>query len=730
MTTNANEKREVGQEANAHLQDVCARDEVGNFGGGTSNFRGEWSRINKTGDVKDECEEGIQVHEQRQRSQGSLVNWERFLHIRTIKVLLVENDDSTRHIVAALLRNLNYEVIVAANGLQAWRILEDLSNHIDIVLTEVVMPYLSGLGLLCKITSHEIRKNIPVIMMSSHDSMSLVFTCLSKGAVDFLGKPIRKNELKNLWQHIWRRCHSSSGSGSESGTYTQKSVKSKSCLKSEENRSSKNEDNDMSTDLETDGTDEDSDSQSSWTKEVDSSQAMSARDQIAKSSDSTCAQLCSNAETCTKRLAHESSHEVYEENHEQIDNARRRKDLAIGKSKMVEFQLNNPNKVPSKLPDTNKKSCSKLDSYANKTRRVKDLANHSEHPYNKDKAIITNTPSPQMVSEDHCKTRKIKNKAFDNPKAEPEMELNLKRPRVAKDTGKAIQTDHYVSRDSDLSAISRYNTTLDGFKTRDMINISGSQETVKDKSEIRLCSDGNLLCLGVKNNVDMGSITNKLSINPAVVSRNKVTTSDKLEATSVINDLNLSSVFAQTGMDLNCPPPQVILLKTDDLASPALLTPIRGSPRELPVQHIHHHHHVHHFHNMDREQLPSKIEDLSYKKLTEESAQFRSLNVFNGPVEGNTGNCSLNKSGSGSKHGSNGQNGSSTIVHAGGTNVESDVHIAGKGGSGDASESDSGKKIEQNRSEHKEASLTKFRQKKERRLGNKARYVSKKRLAE
>lgn len=45
-------------------------------------------------------------------------------------------------------------------------------------------------------------------MMSSNDSMGIVFKCLSKGAVDFLVKPIRKNELKNLWQHVWRKCHS------------------------------------------------------------------------------------------------------------------------------------------------------------------------------------------------------------------------------------------------------------------------------------------------------------------------------------------------------------------------------------------------------------------------------------------------------------------------------------------------------------------------------------------
>lgn len=45
-------------------------------------------------------------------------------------------------------------------------------------------------------------------VMSSYDSMNIVFKCLSKGAVDFLAKPIRKNELKNLWQHVWRKCHS------------------------------------------------------------------------------------------------------------------------------------------------------------------------------------------------------------------------------------------------------------------------------------------------------------------------------------------------------------------------------------------------------------------------------------------------------------------------------------------------------------------------------------------
>lgn len=44
----------------------------------------------------------------QQLLQGT-VRWERFLPVRSLRVLLVETDDSTRHVVSALLRNCSYE---------------------------------------------------------------------------------------------------------------------------------------------------------------------------------------------------------------------------------------------------------------------------------------------------------------------------------------------------------------------------------------------------------------------------------------------------------------------------------------------------------------------------------------------------------------------------------------------------------------------------------------------
>ncbi|PHU04469.1 Two-component response regulator-like PRR73 [Capsicum chinense] len=122
-----------------------------------------------------------------------------------LRVLLVEADDCTRQIIAALLRKCSYRVAAVPDGLKAWETLKERPHNIDLVLTEVELPSISGYALLTLIVEHDMCKNIPVIMMSSKDSISTVLKCMVKGASDFLIKPVRKNELRNLWQHVWRR---------------------------------------------------------------------------------------------------------------------------------------------------------------------------------------------------------------------------------------------------------------------------------------------------------------------------------------------------------------------------------------------------------------------------------------------------------------------------------------------------------------------------------------------
>ncbi|KAL1565483.1 two-component response regulator-like APRR5 isoform X4 [Salvia divinorum] len=142
---------------------------------------------------------------------SSHVRWERFLPKLALRVLLVEADDSTRQIIAALLRKCSYKVAAVSDGLKAWEVLKARAENIDLILTEVELPSISGYALLTLIMEHDICKKVPVIMMSSYDSVSIVYKCMLRGAADFLVKPVRKNELRNLWQHVWRK--QSSGAG-------------------------------------------------------------------------------------------------------------------------------------------------------------------------------------------------------------------------------------------------------------------------------------------------------------------------------------------------------------------------------------------------------------------------------------------------------------------------------------------------------------------------------------
>ncbi|CAN0922759.1 Two-component response regulator-like APRR5 [Linum grandiflorum] len=141
-------------------------------------------------------------------SNGLEVRWERFLPRMALRVLLVEADDCTRQIIAALLRKCSYQVTAVPDGLKAWEILTGKPHDIDLILTEVELPSVSGYALLTLVMDHDVCKNIPVIMMSTQDSIHTVYKCMLRGAADYLVKPIRRNELRNLWQHVWRK-HSS-----------------------------------------------------------------------------------------------------------------------------------------------------------------------------------------------------------------------------------------------------------------------------------------------------------------------------------------------------------------------------------------------------------------------------------------------------------------------------------------------------------------------------------------
>ncbi|CDP06695.1 unnamed protein product [Coffea canephora] len=479
------------------------------------------------------------LHLQQQQSPGTAVGWERFLHITSIKVLLVENDDSTRHVVTALLRNCNYEVVKAANGLQAWKILEDLTNQVDLVLTEVVMPCLSGIGLLCKIMSHRTRNNIPVIMMSSHDSMGLVFKCLSKGAVDFLVKPIRKNELKNLWQHVWRRCHSSSGSGSESGAQTQKSVHTKSSEKSDNSDSNDGENDGNHGLIHGDGSDDASGTQSSWTKqpiEDDSSQAASPICHVADCPSSVHAHVNRPiAESSSNKRVHITAKMEDQEEEKSVY-----KGPFPGMPNNLETEPENPIDIVPQIRNAKQHILLEIPSIYSSARINRGQANPTDKLRSNMHSVVNIEIShPQLRDRELEPPTEFANKLEVNGSDDGKqaaIELSLKQLRGIINAGNTIQDNHSPLKHSELSAFSRYNTSSSTVRAPN--GITGSSYVIDNSQEVAKrdtgCehSNGNLICPSskvVSSNIDMGSTTNKFALNPLFFTS---------EATSAINILH------------------------------------------------------------------------------------------------------------------------------------------------------------------------------------------------
>ncbi|GLT73072.1 hypothetical protein SLA2020_449540 [Shorea laevis] len=648
-------------------------------------------------------------------------------------------------VVSALLRNCCYEVTAVGTGIQAWKILEDPTNHMDLILTEVVMPLLTGIGLLSKIMSHKTLKNVPVIMMSSHDSMGIVFKCLSKGAVDFLVKPIRKNELKNLWQHVWRRCHSSSGSGSESGTQTRKSANSKSNDESDNNTGSSDEhDNGSNGPSIQDGSDNGSGTQSSWTKrvaEVESPQPMSPPDQIADAPDSTCAQVIhTKPEKFSNRRVHVTETKECPEQDEQL-----------GVSKDPECQhemlsMHLASRRQNQLPEADSKPFDSGQQEQNSEILASKPANRSSNIV----SAVINSTDPEAESRDFDIPNGLSDisqiKAHSDSRQLPSLELTLKRLR--EDVGNIAHDDRNVLRHSDVSAFSKYNTassansliipTSDQAHTGNVGSCSPldnglvalNTETMHNFPSHSSGTLPNQQSNGSSNNIDMAS-TNKCVIpKPEIYD-------EKPESVSAFKSFN-SSAFQSVQNSCISSSQQVSTVKAADVEVNKIQAQMRGSQQEgseqqVQVQHHHHHHHHyhHHVHNMQQRQLQPDREDLSQKNMAGAAQQCGSSNVLEGPIESNAGNYSVNGSASGSNYGCNGQNGSSTALNAGVTNVESENGAGGSSGAGGVSGKNGGNGADEGRVAHRVAALNKFRQKrKERCFEKKVRYHSRKKLAE
>jgi hypothetical protein len=115
-------------------------------------------------------------------------------------LLLVEDEAALRQLVATLLVEDGYTVLQAGNGLDAIALAERHRGPIDLLITDVVMPRLSGPELAQQLRG--LRPGLPVLFMSGYNDSRLVSRGVAQANVNLLVKPFTPDQLLTTVQQL------------------------------------------------------------------------------------------------------------------------------------------------------------------------------------------------------------------------------------------------------------------------------------------------------------------------------------------------------------------------------------------------------------------------------------------------------------------------------------------------------------------------------------------------
>ena len=113
------------------------------------------------------------------------------------KILIVEDDLKSRHLLVKIVESLNHTVIQSQNGRHAYETL-CLNPDVELVITDVMMPEVDGRDLVRLIRGNEAVAKLPILIISAVIGVSEILDLLKLGATAFLPKPVDFANIKEF----------------------------------------------------------------------------------------------------------------------------------------------------------------------------------------------------------------------------------------------------------------------------------------------------------------------------------------------------------------------------------------------------------------------------------------------------------------------------------------------------------------------------------------------------
>jgi two-component system chemotaxis response regulator CheY len=112
-----------------------------------------------------------------------------------VKILSVDDSAIIRKIIRSGVELLDYELVEAADGMEALTILEQSGEEILLILLDWNMPGMDGLVFLEKVKNTAALKHIPIMMVTTESEKENIIRAIQAGAINYLVKPFTIEEL-------------------------------------------------------------------------------------------------------------------------------------------------------------------------------------------------------------------------------------------------------------------------------------------------------------------------------------------------------------------------------------------------------------------------------------------------------------------------------------------------------------------------------------------------------
>jgi DNA-binding response OmpR family regulator len=110
-----------------------------------------------------------------------------------MKVLIADDDPVSRRLLQSYLQKWGYEVAVAVNGADAWRLFQQ--EEVPVVISDWMMPEMHGPDLIRRIRAGERPHYVYTILLTSRSQKEDLVEGMEAGADDFVAKPFLAEEL-------------------------------------------------------------------------------------------------------------------------------------------------------------------------------------------------------------------------------------------------------------------------------------------------------------------------------------------------------------------------------------------------------------------------------------------------------------------------------------------------------------------------------------------------------